>query len=109
MPEFERHGDVVDRREVVEEVEILENPANQVPSNVDHAGRALQSVRPLGQRDGAAVAGEQTTDDVEQGGFSRARGTHQRDHFALFDVHVHALQNLKFVGTGAERFGEALN
>ena len=90
-------------------MKILENPADQFPSDINHAGGALQSVRSLCEGDGPVIAGQQASDDVEQGGFSRPGRPHQCDHLALFDVHVHTLEDLKFVGAGTERFGESFN
>ena len=51
-------------------MEILENPADEFTANVHDVGRSSQAVGALAQRDGAAVTGEQTADDVEQRGLT---------------------------------------
>ncbi len=57
----------------------------------------LLTLGPLSEGDAAVVAGQKTANDVQKRGFSRARRTHQGDHFALFDLHIHAFEDLEFV------------
>ena len=90
-------------------MEVLKNPTDQFPSDIDHVGRPAQAVGSLAKRDAASVARKQTANNVEQGRFPRAGRTHERDHLALLNVHVHAFEDLEFVGAGTERFGEAFD
>ena len=87
----------------------MENPADEFTANIHDVGRTSQAVGALAQRDGAAVASEQPANDVEQGGLAGPGRAHEGDHLALLDVHVHALEDLEFVGAGTERFGESFN
>ena len=80
-------------------MEVLEDPSDLISTHVNHAGGAFQAIRPVVEGNAAFVAGQQTTDDVEQGGFPRTRRSHERDHLAFFDGHVHAFEDLELVGS----------
>ena len=99
---LEGEGDVVDGRQAVDEVEVLEDPADLIPAHVDHAGRTLEPVGAVVQGNAPCVAGQQAANDVEQGGFARTRRSHEGNHLAFFDGHVHAFQDVEFVGSRPE-------
>ena len=47
--EFQRHRDVVDRGQVIEQVKVLEDPSHEFSAHIDDAGGPLQPVGALAQ------------------------------------------------------------
>ena len=78
-------------------MEVLEDPADLIPTHVDHAGWAFQPVGAVVQSNASCIGGQQAADDVQQGRFPRTRRSHEGDHLAFFDGHVHAFEDVEFV------------
>ena len=98
----ERQGHVLDGVLERDEVEGLKDEANHAVAVV--GGAVLAEVADGGavQDIFAAVIGVEDAEDVEQGRLPRARGTHDRDELAPFDVERDAFQHVQR-GTGVIR------
>ena len=56
--EFQRHRNVVDGGQVVEQVEVLEDPTHEFSAHIHDAGGALEPVGSLAQCDAAVIPSE---------------------------------------------------
>ena len=91
----ERQGDVFDGVLVIDQVEGLENIADHVVARSGGLRFAEVLDQPSGQVVTAAVVVVENPEDVQQGGFSRTRGAHDRDQFALFYIEVDAFEHVQ--------------
>ena len=80
-----RHGNVVQRAEMREQIEALEHKANAATQLVefDAVQRCVYVVAIKQQLPGVHVF--QAVDGADQGGFARSRWSAQNDHLAFFD------------------------
>src|SRR5690606_23308159 len=87
-------GDVVEDRQVAEEVEMLEDHADVAPGGVD-VDVGVGHVVPGGV-DGAGGGRLEQVDAAQERGLARTGGADEAHHFAFGDVEVDAAQHLVF-------------
>ena len=89
------HHDVLHRRQVVDQVELLENQTDFVPANLRQGLGVLPGDIPAIQQDLPGGGPVHTADDVHQGALAGAGRPHDRDPFALVHMHVHIVQGFQ--------------
>ena len=87
-----RHGDVVARREVRQQVEFLEDESHGALAQVGAAGVGERGEILIADADAARGGRSQTADDVEQRRLAGARRPDDGEELAAFDVEIDAAQ-----------------
>lgn len=95
-----RHLEVLEHRELLDEVEVLEDEADSAGANL---GKLIVGERRdvLSAEDVVPAGGLiEAAEDVHERGFARARRPHDGGKFALDEIHVNVAQGVHFdVGT----------
>ena len=98
----QREGDVLDRSERVDEVELLEHEADLPATQLREPTVAVAGDVAPAQVDLAGRRAFETPDQLQQRALAGARGPHDRHHLALVDPQIDTSQR---VDTPTRRFG----
>ena len=91
--ELERHGDVLDRGERLDQVIRLEHEADPVPAEAREGIFIQRAQIDAVHHDGATRRRVETGDEAEQRGLAAPRRAHDRDALASRDVEAHAIEH----------------
>ncbi len=100
-PDEHPHLDVVQRRELAEQLDVLEGPGN---AGLGHLVRAVVGDVRVVQVDAPVVGVVELVDAVQQARLAGAVRADQRDEFVLLDLEVDAVERQNV----AEPFGDVL-